>query len=193
MNARIIRTLAAVLLASPLIGFGAGTARLNVRLGLWETKSTSTHSGGPAVPAMPGMHAGTSREMAEAMKNMPPERRAQVAAAMAQMSQPHQPHTITDRSCLTREKMERDGFLNSEEMQAHCTRTVLQNDGRVAAVSFSCTGEGAGGKGKVRFEATSPTSVKGTMDMTMTIQGTSMSTHTEMASTWIGPDCGKEE
>jgi hypothetical protein len=198
MNVMTNRSLAAALTtalaAVPMIGFGADTSHLDVRMGLWETTTTVQGAEALQQAAMAGMPAEAREGMAQAMQNMTPERRAQMAAAMGQVSQRHaglQVHKA--RSCITVEKLQKEGFFNDKEMQEHCTHTVTQNDGRATAVSFSCTEDGVTSKGQVRFEATSPTSVKGAMDMHMVIHDRPVTTHSDFQSTWISADCGTEK
>lgn len=194
MNVMTTRSLAAALATVPMIGFSADTSHLNVRMGLWETSTTVQGAEALQQAAMAGMPAEARERMAQAMNNMTPERRAQMEAAMGRVSQQHtgpQAHKV--RSCVTAEKMQKEGFFNDKEMQGHCTHTVTQNDGHATAVSFSCTEDGVTSKGQVRFEATSPTSVKGTMDMHMVIHDRPVTTHSDFQSTWIGADCGTEK
>jgi hypothetical protein len=196
---QIVRSsgLASMLAAVPMMSLAADGPKLDVRLGLWETTTTVAHSGAPGNPAMPGaaaMPPGASEKMAEAMQNMPPEQRAKLAAAMSQMGQQRGgPHAHTYRSCMTDEKRQRDGFFNDKEMRGHCTHAIIQNDAHATAVSFECSDEGVTSRGTVRFTAISSTSVKGTMDMSMTIHDMPMTTHTEMQSNWISADCGAEK
>lgn len=192
-----VRWLAAILTAAPMIALAADSPKLDVRPGLWETTTTVAHNGGPGMPAMPGagaMPPGASERMAEAMQNMSPEQRAQMAAAMSRMNQNRGgPHEHKYRSCMTEEKMHRDGFFEDKEMRGHCTHTVIENNAHATAVSFECSEDGATSKGTVRFTAISATQVKGTMDMNMVVHDMPMSVHTDLQSTWIGPDCGDEK
>ena len=183
MNTKTIRSLALALAAMPMIGFSADSSKLNVRLGLWETTTTVVGAGAAAAAGM-----------AEAMESMTPEQKARMAAAMSHMRQEQSlPQVHKVRSCMTAEKMQRDSFFNDKEMGAHCTHTITENDSHATAVSFTCSENGVTNRGQVRFEATSPTSVKGTMDMQMTIHDRPTNMHSDFQSTWIGADCGTEK
>jgi hypothetical protein len=183
MNVTTIRSMAAALAAIPMICLSADGSKLNVRLGLWETTTTVSGAG---EAAMAGME--------EAMQNMTPEQKARMAAAMSRMQQqPSGPREHKWRSCMTAEKMQRDSFFNDKEMGGHCTHTILQNDSHATAVSFTCSENGVTNQGQVRFEATSPTSVKGTMDMHMVMHDRPVNMHSDFQSTWIGADCGTEK
>jgi len=191
------RWFAAALALAPMIAFAGESPKLDVRLGLWETTTTVAHEGAAGMPGMAGAPAlppGASERMAEAMQNMSPEQRAQMAAAMSRMNQNRNvPHEHKYKSCMTAEKMHRDGFFNEKEMRGHCTHTVIENDAHSTAVSFECAEEGATSKGTVRFTAISSTQVKGTMDINMVVHGMPMSMHSDIQSTWLGPDCGDEK
>jgi len=197
MSHATVRRLAAALAAAPLATLAADRPKLDVRLGLWETTTTVTHNGAPGMPGMaaaPAMPPGASERMAEAMQHMSPEQRAQMAAAMSRMNQNRNtPHEHKYRSCMTEDKMHRDGFFDDKEMRGHCTHTVIENNAHSTAVSFECSEDGATSKGTVRFTAVSATQVKGTMDMNVVVNGTPMTMHTDLLSTWIGPDCGDEK
>ena len=180
-----IRTIIAVLAAFPVIGFAADSPKLDVRTGLWESSSTSTFTGMPAMPA------GAEKELAEAMSRLTPEQRAQMAGLQAQMHRRQgMPQVHKERSCMNREKMEKNGFFGDQDTKGHCTHTITQNDSRTMAATFTCEDKESSGKGQMVFTANSPTSVKGTIDMTMTVEGKPMTTHIDLESQWVAADCG---
>ncbi|MBS0388299.1 MAG: DUF3617 domain-containing protein [Proteobacteria bacterium] len=191
------RWFAAALALVSMTTFAADSPKLDVRLGLWETTTTVSHNGTPGMPDMAAaaaMPPGASQRMAEAMQSMSPEQRAQMAAAMSRMNQNRGgPHEHKYKSCMTADKMRRDGFFNDKDMRGHCTHTVIENTAHSTVVSFECAEEGATSKGTVRFTAISDTQVKGTMDMNMVVHDMPMSVHTDIQSTWLGPDCGDEK
>ena len=182
MNSLVKNTLAAALAAIPTIALSADAPKLNVRMGLWETSMSVAGAGSAAMAGM-----------AEAMQNMTPEQKARMAAAMSRMQQDDAPRMHKSRSCMTPEKMHRDGFFNDKEMNGHCTHTIIENTATATALSFSCAENGVTNEGKMRFEAASPTVVKGTMDMNIVVHGKPANTHTEFQSTWISADCGSEK
>ncbi|MGH8254121.1 MAG: hypothetical protein ACRES2_08770, partial [Steroidobacteraceae bacterium] len=111
MNSPIYRSLAVALAAIPVIALGADTPKLNVRMGLWESTIIATGTG---EAIMAGMD--------DAMKNMTPEQKARMAVAMSRMQQHESvPQAHTSRSCMTPEKMQRDGLTSDKEMAGHCT------------------------------------------------------------------------
>ncbi len=183
MNVMTVRSMAVALAVIPMISLSADGSKLNVRLGLWETSTTVAGAGGAVAAGM-----------AEAMQNMTPEQKARMAAAMSRMQQEESvPRVHKSRSCMTAEKMQRDSFFDDKEMRGHCTHTITENTGTTTAVSFTCAENGVTNTGQVRFVATSPTSVKGTMDMHMVIHDKPVNMHSDFQSTWIGADCGTEK
>lgn len=182
MYTMTIRSLAAALAIVPMIAFSADTPlpNLNVRMGLWETTVNST---GVGDAIMAGMD--------DAMKNMTPEQKARMAAAMSNMQQhSSQLDAHTSRSCMTPEKMKRDAMMNDKRMGEHCTHTVTENTATTMAVHFTCSENGVTNEGDGRFTAVSPTSVKGIMDMHMNMHGKPVNMHSEFQSKWISADCG---
>jgi hypothetical protein len=183
MNSLIKTTLAAALAAIPMIANSADIPKLNVRMGLWETTVAST---GTADAIMAGMD--------EAMKNMTPEQKARMATAMSRMQQHESaPNAHTSHSCMTPEKMQRDAMMSDKEMAAHCTHTVTENTATTMAVHFTCSNDGVTNEGDGRFTATSPTTVKGSMDMHMVMHGKPVNMHSDFQSKWISADCGSEK
>jgi hypothetical protein len=183
MKTLTIRTLAAALAVIPLVAISADTPKLNVRMGLWETTVTSSGTG---EAIMAGMD--------EAMKNMTPEQKARMAAAMSRMQQHASvPNAHTSRSCMTPEKMQRDALFNDKEMAGHCTHTVTENTAQSMAVHFSCSENGVTNEGEGRFTALSPTTVKGSMDMHMVMHGKPVNMHSDFESKWVSADCGTEK
>ena len=180
-----IRTMVAVLVVFPVIGFAADAPKLDVRMGLWESTATTTFTGMPAMPSS------AEKAMAAAIGHLTPEQRAQLAGLQAQMHERQgMPQVHKERSCMSREKMEKNGFFGDQDTKGHCTHTITQNDGRTMAATFTCEDKESSGKGQMVFTANSPTSVKGTLDMSMTVTGKPMTTHTELQSQWVAADCG---
>lgn len=183
MYSLLKNTVAASLAAIPMIALSADVPKLNVRMGLWETTVTSTGTGDAI---MAGME--------EAMKNMTPEQKARMAAAMSRVQQKQSlPNAHTSHSCMTPEKMQRDAIMSDKEMAGHCTHTVTENTTQTMAVHFSCSNEGVTNEGDGRFTAVSPTAIKGTMDMHMVMHGKPVNMHTDFQSRWISADCGTEK
>src|SRR5579862_2371589 len=91
------------------------TAHLNVKLGLWEMAMNPKVSGD--VPSIPE----------EQLKNMTPEQRAKVEAAMqGMMANLNKPKLM--KECMTPEKLSK-GFNTGSEDANNCKTTVLKNSG----------------------------------------------------------------
>jgi hypothetical protein len=143
----------------------APRAALNVKLGLWEGTVTVQTSGAPPID--------TSK--------MSPEQRARIEAAMqAAMHKAAMPHTV--RSCVTREKLEKD-FL--PDNGAGCKDTIIANSPTVYAVKFDCSGKHPS-TGELHFEALSPEDVRGSGEFAMG----SMTSISTITAKWVAASCG---
>ena len=145
---------------------------LNVKTGLWETTTTSSSSGMPSVD----------------LSSLPPERRAQVEAMM-KGRQNGAPQTHTQQSCVTKEKLEKEGF--QQERREGCTQTVTTSTGTVQEVKVVCTGEHPS-TALAHFEAASPESIKGTIKVTTSAGrgGGDMTININLTGKWLAESCG---
>ncbi len=143
---------------------------LNVRMGLWEVTSTTAIGG-----QMPAIDTG----------KMTPEQKARVEAAMKNLAGGH---TNVVKDCLTKEKFEKRSFL-TQDRDGRCTQTLTTNTASVLDATATCTGPNASTV-HMHFEALSPTSVKGTMNMTSTEDGRTMTGTGTISGKWLGADCG---
>ncbi len=144
--------------------------RLNVKLGLWEATTVAQTSG-----TMPFDTSG-----------MTEEQRARMAGVMDKMQkQMAMPHTI--KTCVTREKLEKDPFENKNQ---NCKNTVVSSSANAYDVKFECGQGGETQTGEWRFEAENPELVKGTGQMTFERGGRKMTSNTSMTAKWIGAECG---
>lgn len=144
---------------------------LDVKLGTWETVYTSTVSGAPPIPQ-------------KMLDKMTPEQRARFEAAMSKMAS-GTPKTRTSKSCLTRERLEKDPFNDRKS----CTVTVLSSTGSKMEIEEVCQEEDAKSDSKVRIEATDSENVKGWMQSTVTGSGKTMNLNGTFTSKWIGTAC----
>ena len=145
---------------------------LDVRMGLWEITST-TEMGGQ----MPQVD--TSK--------MPPEQRARMEEAMKGMMGAH---TTVNKSCMTREKFEKESFMNSERPGLTCTQKIVTNTRTAMESIISCTGQQTM-SAQMRIDALSPTSVKGTIKSASTMRGGAVNVNIALTGKWLGPDCGE--
>ncbi len=140
----------------------------DVKLGLWEVTRTTETSG----------------ELPFDTSKLTPDQRARIEAAM-KARQGTRTHTM--RSCVTREKLDRDMFSDKEN--AKCKHTVVASTRTVREVKMECAGDEPM-TGNIRFEALTPERVKGDAKMTVGEGARSMKVNSTMNARWIGSDCG---
>jgi hypothetical protein len=145
----------------------AQTINLEARPGLWETTTVTQSAGMPAID--------TSK--------MPPEAQKRMAEMM---SKQRAPQTHTSRSCMTKEKLQKDMFM--DDRQASCKRTILTNTRSSVEVKVECTNEKANMTGVFHLDAVNRENVKGSMKM----QGP-VNIDMTMTSKWISDDCGDKK
>jgi hypothetical protein len=160
---------AVVPLAALTVVVLAQSPMLDIRMGLWEM-STTTDLGGQ----MPGMD----------LSKMPPEQRAQMEAAMKNMMG----RSIVTKSCMTKEKFDRSGFMQDRPGQT-CKQTLVSSTRSSLDAKVVCSGERPM-TGEMHFESTSATAMKGNIKMTGGEQGRPMQVSVSMTGKWIGADCG---
>jgi Protein of unknown function (DUF3617) len=145
---------------------------LNVKTGLWETTWSSKITGRPPIPQ-------------EMLDKMTPEQRAKFEAAMNNMAA-QAPKTRTSKSCLTKEKLEKDPF-NREDKS--CTETVLNSTGSKMEIREVCTHEDTKTDVTVHIEAADSENVKGTVQSNASSGGNTMSVNGTFTSKWLGAAC----
>ena len=166
----------AAALAPALPGF-AQSVGLNIRPGLWEMTSTGQVSGG-AAPQIP----------ASVLAQMTPQQRAQMAA-MAGSVQNILAQPMVIQMCITAADLQR-GFSADPNVDAtNCTHKLLTNTANVAEIELTCTGDHPA-TGKIHYEATSATTVTGSMNMATTMGGSPMSFARTIDGKWLADDCG---
>jgi Protein of unknown function (DUF3617) len=151
---------------------------LNVKTGEWETTVTTSVSGAPPIP--PGM-----------LEKLTPEQRARFAAAMGKRAS-GKPTTRTSKSCLTKERLEKNPFNDRKE----CTGTVLTSTASKMEIEEVCTEEDSKIDSKVHFEAIDSEHVKGTVQSTVIGAGSGgkpMNISGTITSKWIGAVCTEKD
>jgi hypothetical protein len=142
------------------------SANLDARPGLWET-TTVTHSSG-----MPPID--TSK--------MPAEARQKLEETMKKRQTT--PETRTTRSCMTKERLEKDMFMSPQ--QASCKRTIVTNTKSTIEVKVECANEKYPMVGTFRIDAVSRESVKGNFKANVG----PMVMDTALTAKWISDSCG---
>ena len=147
---------------------------LDVKLGLWEVTSTLQTTGMPPVPP-------------DAMAKMTPEQRARIE----QMMKPGTsgtPKTVTQKSCLTREKMNKLQMFGEE--RGSCKRTVVNSSSSKLELELQCTTERMKTNETLRMEAVNSQAVKGSAQIVSTSADRTMNMNSNFTAKWVGPNCG---
>ena len=110
---------------------------LDVKLGLWETSTTTDMSGMPPMPA-------------DLLAKLTPEQRAKMEAAMkARAAQGAK--TTTRRTCLTKEELSKALTFGDDDKS--CQRTIISSSRSKQEVHLECTNETMKRSGDVHIEA----------------------------------------
>jgi hypothetical protein len=98
------------------------------------------------------------------------------------------PQTRTYRSCVKKEDLNKYPFVDPDKK---CTYTVLSSSGSTMEASGTCApgSEGARIDFKLRLDALDSENVKGTGQMTMSMNGGSMNGNYAATAKWIGSSC----
>ena len=148
---------------------------LDVKLGLWESTTTSQSSGMPPIPEA-------------ALARLTPEQRAKMEAAI-KAQQAKRPQSHTRKSCLTADELKSMmGF--GDDQKNSCKRTVLRSNARIQDLHFDCGQAGMATGGDMHIEATDSENVKGTIQINAAGGGNSMASKTSFTAHWLSSDCG---
>jgi hypothetical protein len=146
---------------------------LNVKPGQWQATITTEMSGLPPIPP-------------EVLEKMTPQQRQMMEQRM-KGNQP--PRTITAKSCITKEDIQKGFDVGNQE---GCTRTVISSSSNKQEVKVECNRDDAKMTGTFKIEASGPESVKGEGQMTVTSGGHTMNSKSSFDSKWISPTCEKD-
>lgn len=153
----------------------APAAALDVKPGLWETTSRSQAHGQLPIP------------QAELQKMTPQQR-----AALAKMeARNKQPRAMVFKGCLTKEKLEKDenAFLSGRPGMK-CTSKLSRHTGTSIAGSRRCTKGSSEQTEHFAFEVRDREHVTGTVSVTISDGGRTMSSKGNLSSRWISASCG---
>lgn len=205
LRSALLRTIVVSGFIAPLSGLAGERVKMDVKLGLWESKVTSTSSGMPEIASqMKGQMEQSRKHMSEGMKDMSPEQRAKLEAAMnAAINNQGKPTQHTSQHCITKEMMDRGDMLSKKEGMENCQSQVLRNDSQRLEMKVVCTGStkenATEGQGKgmsgtsevlVKYAVASASDLKGTLDMKVdTGGGKFFSSHSDIEQHWLGADC----
>lgn len=147
---------------------------LNIKTGLWESTTSFIMSGTPPIPA-------------EVLAKLTPEQRARMEERM-KASNGDKAQTTTDRSCLTKEKLDEDYLALGKKQD--CTQNVVTATSSKAEVRFTCQHDNVKLSGIIRVEALNTENVKGSGDTSASDGEHTMKGTTTFTSKWLGADCG---
>ena len=152
----------------------AQTSTLDLKPGLWEITSTGSMTGAPPIPP-------------EVLANMPPEKRAQVQAAMqAAMARAGEPQVA--RNCVTAEQLRR-GLNFDERPNPSCQRKIVTNSSSLLVVHEECAGARPM-VGDFRFTAIDRETMKGDINVVMGSGADTTTMQRNLQGKWLGSDCG---
>lgn len=160
----------AVIIALAMASAAAVAQPLDVKLGLWESTVTTETTGTPPVDT----------------GKMTAEQKARYEAAM-KAQQARGPRTRVHKSCMTKEKLERDPVNDNE--RDGCTRTMVSSTSTQWHAKIQCTGK-TQRNGDIRVEAVSREHLKGTVQMKAGDDSHAMTVHATIDNRWLGPSCG---
>jgi hypothetical protein len=156
-----------------------GGERVAVKPGLWEFSNLTLNSGVPPIPE-------------DMLAKMPPEARARMEAAMQGRGSAGPGAARTYRQCITEQDLEHP-FRPEEDKETHCTHKVLSRTATSMAVEMECTSLGKHEgtvHGTFKWRAPTSESMSGTIDMTVTAEGRTMTHQSTITGKWLGTDCG---
>ncbi len=146
---------------------------LAVKMGQWQITTTTKMSGQP--PSFD-----TSK--------LPPEQKARVETMMkALMAE----HTRTGHTCVSKDTLQQANFLlddQDKEDGSACKRTLQTNTKKELDSKVECTGESAR-SAELHIEASSPTSIKGSMRMSQSRAGHTMTMNATFTGKWVAAQC----
>jgi len=161
----------------------AATDHVNIRPGLWETTAKTDTSGAPPISAE------QKAQMDAAMAKMSPEMRAKIEAAQ-KSSQANRAAPHVNRSCVTKEDLEKPFAFDSGNDDGKCTKTVVKATSTVQDIHVECALGKHTSKGDVHMEAQSPEAFTGTVDTTVSDTQGTIKMRTTMSGKWLSSDCG---
>ncbi len=177
---RIITTLGIAVLCAAGCWAADGLTPLDVKPGLWETKTHHQMGGMGNMPAMPAIPP-------ETLAKMPPEQRARVEAMM-------KAHAaggaggITTKTCVTPEQLKNAMAFNRGDRS--CTQKVVSSDSSRWQVRIDCNENAHKMTGDLTVERIDSTHVKGNMVAKGGVNEHPVDMKMSFESTWISSDCG---
>ena len=160
-------------LASALfcVGICAAQSPLNVKTGEWESTISSDTTGQMPLPQ-------------EVIDKMTPEQREKMEAMMKARGM-QGPRTMVNKHCVKKEDLDKP-FGNNDKS---CKRTVVSSSATKQEIHMECDMGGGKQVGTLKFEAVDSSTLKGSMQMTVSNGGRTMNVNSTFASKWLGSAC----
>lgn len=148
--------------------------------GLWEVTPDSQTINGKPLPDM-------SAKLAEQMKRMPPEMRAQMDAQMKARGIQMAPggNGMAVRMCITKDMLNQNRW---QKMDGRCQNTALKQSGATWSWKFTCTEPASEGEGSTTFQGSE--AYTSDMEMRSTRNGQAQTVAMKHHAKWLGADCG---
>lgn len=181
MSKLLTLPLAVWLLGCIMTPAAAQAPAIDVKTGLWEVSSTQSSAGMPEMPAVPQLPP-------EVLAAMPPSQRERIEAAM-KAARGQSGGTRVTKFCLTREALQRGPDFGAETRPS-CKRTIRTRSRTAWEMQETCTERGGRQTIHVRYQAPSPDTMQGTVEIAMNDGGRQMTMRQDMRGRWLGANCG---
>ena len=165
-----VSTFGALAIALAVIASAQAPA-LKINLGAWEVATAIDMAG-----QMPGVDS----------SKLTPEQQARIdAMAKARGNQPPR----TRKTCVTKENFQKGTFLDNDDADMKCTRTLSANTSTMIDQTITCTGDNASRTAHFHIDAPSPTNFTARATNTSTRDNRTMRVNATMTGKWLGADC----
>jgi hypothetical protein len=166
-----IKTVLPAMISFTLFAISANGQVAPIKPGLWQIQMERETNGQK------------SPDMSERMKNMPPERRAQVEAALKQRGMEATGNTV--KVCQTREMLDQSKFVNP---LPDCKTTYSSRTNSSWKSHTSCSQLHLESDSEITFSGSENYSMKSTS--TIQSAGQTKTTHMTRTGKWLSADCG---
>lgn len=165
--------------AIALVATGAAegaSISLHLAPGLWEMTSSAQMSGMPSLPE-------------NVLAQLPPAQRAKIEAQyQASMAQAAKPHTV--KTCVTQKDLDHPFHGMEDGRGMNCSETVTSSTWTSQVVHVACKGGQGLADGTFHFQAPTPNSMQGLIELNFVGNGHSINTKAQIQGHWLGADCG---
>ena len=166
-----IKTVLPAMISFTLVAISASGQVAPIKPGLWQIQMERETNGQK------------SPDMSERLKNMPPERRAQLEAAMKQRGIEASGNTV--KVCQTREMLDPSKFVNP---LPDCKTTYSSRTNSLWKSHTSCSQNHLESDSEITFSGPESYTVKTTS--TLESAGQTKTTHMTSTGKWLSADCG---